>query len=580
MMNQPAAHRSPDWWRDAVIYQIYPKSWADSNGDGYGDANGVRARLRHLADLGVDAVWFSPFYRSPDNDGGYDVADYRDIDPRFGTLAEVETLIAEAHDLGIRVLVDIVPNHTSEHRFFQAALGTAPGSPEWARYHVARGRGDNGALPPNNWRCVFSGDAWSPIRDAEGAPTGYWYLHLFDSTQPDVNWDNPDVIGEFDETLRFWLDRGVDGFRIDVAHGLVKVPGLPDSEGSLEVRDAEGTLVDVVPEPMWDQPGVHEIYRRWRAIADTYTPARIFVGEIWVGTAHRLADYLRADELHTGFNFPFLRCNFRADEFRTVIDDSLRNDRAVGAPTTWVIENHDVPRAVHRYAFNDRGRTGRPEEGTDRLEYRILTTPITEEQERVGRDRARAAMLLILALPGSAYIYQGQELGLEEVTGIPAAERQDPAWFRSGGTDGLRDGCRVPLPWTRSGNSFGFSTGPAAWLTQPAHWRDLSAEAQADDPASTLRLTRTALHLRRTMPALGDGEMQWRDDLGLGDEVLAFERPGRLGGPSVLVVCNTGATPVTVPQPGVILASSRPTLERLASDDVVVPADTAVWFER
>ncbi len=581
MTNHRAAHRSPDWWRDAVIYQIYPKSWADADGDGYGDANGVRARLRYLADLGVDAIWFSPFYRSPDNDGGYDVADYRDIDPRFGTLAEVEALIAEAHDVGIKVLVDIVPNHTSsEHRFFQAALGTAPGSPEWARYHVARGRGVDGALPPNNWRCVFSGDAWSPIADAAGRPTGFWYLHLFDSTQPDVNWDNDDVIGEFDETLRFWLDRGVDGFRIDVAHGLVKVPGFLDSEGSIEVRDADGMLLDVLPEPMWDQPGVHDIYRRWRAIANTYTPERIFVGEIWVGTAHRLADYLRPDELHTGFNFPFLRCNFRADEMRVVIDDSLRNDRAVGAPTTWVIENHDVPRAVNRYALNDRGRTGHPEEGEHRLEYRVLTTHLDESLERTGRDRARAAALLMLALPGSTYLYQGQELALDEVTSIPVEERRDPAWFRSGGSDGLRDGCRVPMPWVRSGATFGFSAGPSAWLTQPAHWRDLSAEAQTDDPASMLSLMRTALRIRRSSPVLGDGEMTWRDDLALGDAVLAFERPARGGAAAILVVCNTGSEPVTVPQPGVILASSRPTLERLASNDVVVPADTAVWFER
>ncbi len=573
------AHRNADWWRDAVIYQIYPKSWNDSNGDGFGDANGVRARLRYLGDLGVDAVWFSPFYKSPDHDGGYDVADYRDIDPRFGTLAEVEALIEEAHGFGLKVLVDLVPNHTSsEHRFFQAALATAPGSPEWARYHVAKGRGANQELPPNNWRCVFTGDAWSPILDASGAATGYWYLHLFDSTQPDVNWENPDVVEEFDTTLRFWLDRGVDGFRVDVAHGLAKVPGLPDSQGEQRLLDADGQLIDIVPEPMWDQPAVHDVYRHWRAITDVYQPTRIFVGEIWVGTPARLANYLRPDEMHTGFNFPFLRANFRAPELRAVIDSSLANDRMVGASTTWVVENHDVPRVVNRYALNDRGLNDAPEATGTGLEARILRTPLSEQQERQGRDRARAMMLTMLALPGSTYIYQGQELALEEVIDIPESERQDPAWFRSGGVDGLRDGCRVPLPWTRAGETFGFSSGKA-WLTQPRHWRDLSIEAQTDDPASMLELTRKALRLRRSEPTLGEGEMVWRDDLALGSPVLAFERPGRFGRPGILVLCNTGDQDVALPNAGLMVASSRVPLERTASNALVIPPDTAVWLE-
>ncbi len=573
------AHRNADWWRDAVIYQIYPKSWNDSNGDGFGDANGVRARLRYLADLGVDAVWFSPFYKSPDHDGGYDVADYRDIDPRFGTLAEVEALIEEAHGFGLKVLVDLVPNHTSsQHRFFQAALATAPGSPEWARYHVAQGRGANQELPPNNWRCVFTGDAWSPILDADGVATGYWYLHLFDSTQPDVNWENPDIVEEFDTTVRFWLDRGVDGFRVDVAHGLAKVPGLPDSQGEQRLLDADGQLIDIVPEPMWDQPAVHDVYRHWRAITDAYQPTRIFVGEIWVGTPARLANYLRADEMHTGFNFPFLRANFRASELRAVIDASLANDRVVGASTTWVVENHDVPRVVNRYALNDRGLNDAPEATGSGLEARIVRTPLSEQQERLGRDRARAMMLTMLALPGSAYIYQGQELALEEVINIPASERQDPAWFRSGGVDGLRDGCRVPLPWTRAGETFGFSTD-SAWLTQPRHWRELSIEAQTDDPASMLELTRKALRLRRSEPALGEGEMVWRDDLTLGSSVLAFERPSRFGRPGILVVCNTGAEDAAIPRAGLMLASSRVPLERTASNALVIPPDTAVWLE-
>lgn len=569
-----------DWWRDAVIYQIYPKSWADADGDGYGDAAGVRARLPYLAQLGVDAIWFSPFYSSPDNDGGYDVADYRAIDPRFGSVDEVVALVSEAHTLGLKVLIDLVPNHTSsEHRFFKAALATAPGSPEWDRYIVARGRGEHGELPPNNWRSVFSGDAWSPILDADLVPTGSWYLHLFDSTQPDVNWSNPDIQQEFDDTIRFWLDRGIDGFRIDVAHGLVKAAGLPDSPGPLEVLDDDGAIVDITPEPFWDQPGVHDIYRRWRAIADEYAPARIFVGEIWVGTPARLAAYLRPDELHTGFNFPFLRANFDGAELRAVIDSSLANDRAVGATTTWVTENHDVPRAVNRYAHNDRNRHPDGEEHGVRLESRILRSPLTDESERLGRDRARAMLLLMLALPGSTYLYQGQELGLDEVIEIPDFERRDPAWFRSGGVDGLRDGCRVPFPWKAQGTSFGFAPeGARAWLTQPHRWAQLAADVQQADPVSTLSLTRKAIGIRSSEPALGDGAIHWRDDLGLGQDVLAFERPAVGDAAGVLIVTNCGDDPVEVPQAGAILVSSRLPLERTPANAVIVPANCTVWF--
>ena len=571
--------RTSDWWRDAVIYQIYPKSWADADGNGHGDAAGVRQHLPYLVELGVDALWFSPFYRSPDNDGGYDVADYRDIDPRFGTLAEVEALVQDAHALGLKVLIDLVPNHTSsEHRFFQAALKTAPGSPEWARYHVLPGRGEHRELPPNNWRCVFTGDAWSPILDDDGAPTGYWYLHLFDTTQPDVNWENDDIRAEFDATIRFWLDRGIDGFRVDVAHGLAKEAGLPDSVGPVEVLDDAGNVVDIVPEPMWDQPAVHDIYRHWRSIANEYEPARIFVGEIWVGTPARLAAYLRPDEMHTGFNFPFLHANFRGDELRKVIDESLANDRAVGAPTTWVLENHDVPRVVNRYAFNDRGRNADPETTGTRLENRIHRTPLTDDTERLGRDRARAGMLLMLSLPGSAYIYQGQELSLDEVIEIPEFEREDPAWFRSEGLDGLRDGCRVPMPWKQHGTSFGFAPeGARAWLTQPHRWAQLAVDVQESDPVSTLALTRKALRLRRDESCLGDGEMHWRDDLELGTEVLVFERRGS-NGSSMLVVTNTGADTVEVPNAGEVLASSCLPIVRTPANAIEVPANCTVWL--
>ena len=572
-------HRAIDWWRDAVIYQIYPKSWSDSNGDGYGDCAGVRARLPYLAELGIDAIWFSPFYRSPDNDGGYDVADYRDIDPRFGTVEEVVEMVREAHDLGIKIIVDIVPNHTSsEHRYFKEALKTAPGSPEWSRYHVLPGKGRHGEQPPNNWRSVFAGEAWTQILDKSGRPTGYWYLHLFDDTQPDVNWDHPDIVEEFEETIRFWLDRGIDGFRVDVAHGLIKTPGYPDDNGEVTVTNADGTIADVLPRPYWDQPGVHEIYKRWRAIANAYDPARIFVGEIWVGTPARLANYLREDEMHTGFNFPFLKGNWRAQELRPIIDESLRNDAAVGATTTWVLENHDVPRVVTRYAPL-RQQALALEEQESQLSAQIQEVALTEDDFKRGRRRARAGMLLMLSLPGSAYIWQGQELALEEVTEMPDDERQDPVWFRTKGVEKGRDGCRVPIPWTRSGSSMGFGPdGSKPWLTQPEHWRELSVEVQEDDPASMLELTRKALHIRRREMALGDGEMVWRDDLGLGEHVLAFERPPIDGSPAVLVVANTGQQPVELPNAGSLLVASQPTIERTSANTVVIPADTTVWL--
>lgn len=572
-------HRAIDWWRDAVIYQIYPKSWVDADGDGYGDCAGIRTRLPYLAELGIDAIWFSPFYKSPDNDGGYDVADYRDIDPRFGTVDDVVAMVGEAHDLGIKVLIDIVPNHTSsEHAFFQAALQTAPGSPEWARYHVLAGKGVNGEQPPNNWKSVFAGEAWSRILDKSGRPTGYWYLHLFDDTQPDVNWEHPDIVEEFDQTIRFWLDRGIDGFRIDVTHGLVKAAGFPDDNGESTVKNMDGSIADILPRPYWDQPGVHDIYRRWRTIANEYSPARVFVGEIWVSTPARLAAYLREDELHTGFNFPFLKANWKASELRPIIVDSLRNDEAVGATTTWVLENHDVPRVVTRYAPLEQ-ESLELEEQESQLSAQIQEQTLGEEDFKRGRRRARAGMLLMLALPGSAYVWQGQELSLEEVTDMPDDERQDPVWFRTKGVEKGRDGCRVPIPWTREGSAMGFGPdGSKPWLTQPDAWRELSVEAQEGDPASMLELTRKALHIRRREMCLGDGEMIWRDDLGFADAVLAFERPPIDGSSAVLVIVNTGREDVELPNAGAVLISSQPTIERTAANALVIPADTTVWL--
>ncbi|MDH3958433.1 MAG: glycoside hydrolase family 13 protein [Actinomycetota bacterium] len=544
-----------DWWRSAVIYQIYPKSWADSDGDGFGDIAGIRARLAHLVRLGVDAVWFSPWYRSPQADGGYDVTDFTSIDPMFGDVTDVEALVVEAHDLGLKVIVDIVPNHTSdEHAFFVEAMASEPGSAAWGRYHCARGR-DDGANPPNDWRSVFGGPAWDPIPDVEGDPTGWWYLHLFDSGQPDLNWDHPDVRTHFLDILRFWLDRDIDGFRIDVAHGLVKAAGYPDSG---EGRGLRSTLGEILALPQWDQPGVHEIWREWRAVANTYHPPRAFVGEVWVDSDESLAAYLRPDELHTAFNFDYLKAPWEAGTLRAVITSSLHAPGLVEAPSTWVLENHDVPRARTRY--------GLEAVGGQMPRSNIARPPQVRADDVRGVARARAAMVFMLGLPGSAYIYQGQELGLPEVIDLPPAARQDPAYLRTGGDEGFRDGCRVPMPWTTGGPSFGFSPTGVSWLPIPAEWGAFSVEAQTDDPGSMLELTRHALRLRRSEPALGVGDLMWVSEPG--DTCLVLRRPAPDSDPDVLVAMNMGNAPSLVAATEVIAFSG----------DHPEPGDGGFWL--
>ncbi len=546
-----------DWWRHAVVYQIYPRSFADSNGDGVGDINGIRARLGYLAGLGVDAIWINPWYPSPMKDAGYDVSDYRAIEPVFGTMADAVALIAEAHAAGIRVILDIVPNHTSDqHRWFQAALAAGPGSPERDRFVFRDGRGSGGDLPPNDWMSEFGGPAWTRVVEADGRP-GQWYLRLFAPEQPDVNWNHPDVHAEFTETLRFWFDRGVDGFRIDVAHGLVKDGGLADING-LPFPLPDDTP-DGVEHPHWDQPGVHDIFRSWRQVADAYDGPRVFCGEIWVGRDHRLTAYLRPDELHTAFNFNFLMAPWLAEPLRATITSTLAAHAAVGAPATWVLGNHDVCRPVSRYA--------RPQErvqaGFPSLQG-YLSLPSDLE---AGRRRARAAALLSLALPGGAYIYEGEELGLPEVEDIPLAARQDPMVAGTGGTNVGRDGCRVPIPWTSDGSSYGFGPdgGEAPWLPQPVGWGDVSAAAQDGDPSSSLELYRTALAVRAAHPALGDGSLAWVD---AGADALAFTREPGFG-----CWVNLGPEPLPLPAGAAVLVASGP----LAGG--ALPTDTAAWLQ-
>ncbi|MEU5795112.1 glycoside hydrolase family 13 protein [Streptomyces sp. NPDC047813] len=557
-----AGHRR-DWWREAVIYQVYPRSFADSNGDGMGDLEGVRSHLPYLRDLGVDAVWLSPFYASPQADAGYDVADYRAVDPMFGTLLDADALIREAHGLGLRIIVDLVPNHSSDqHEWFKRALAEGPGSPLRERYHFRPGKGADGELPPNDWESIFGGPAWTRVTEPDGTP-GEWYLHLFAPEQPDLNWEHPAVGDEFRSILRFWLDMGVDGFRIDVAHGLVKAEGLPDL-GSAEQLKLLGN--DVMP--FFDQDGVHAIYRQWRTILDEYankmepegpssegrwreTGGRIFVAEAWTPTVERTANYVRPDELHQAFNFQYLSTAWDAAELRAVIDSTLEAMRPVGAPATWVLSNHDVTRHATRFA-NPAG----------------LGTQIRTAGDRgLGLRRARAATLLMLALPGSAYLYQGEELGLPDVVDLPDEVRQDPAYFRGAGQDGFRDGCRVPIPWTRTGSSYGFGDG-GSWLPQPASWGELSVEAQTGAAGSTLELYRAALAARRAQPDLGAGDtLEW---LRAPEGVLAFRRG------EFVCVANTTGESVTTPAYGRVLLASGEVAE--TGGEAKVPADTTVWW--
>jgi alpha-glucosidase len=550
------------WWRDAVIYQIYPRSWADSDGDGIGDLPGITSRLPHLTALGVDAVWISPFYTSPQNDAGYDVADYRDIDPRFGTLADADALLERAHELGLRVLFDLVPNHSSsEHPWFQEALASPPGSAARARYVFRDGKGPDGEQPPNNWRSNFGGPAWTRITEPDGSP-GQWYLHLFDTTQPDFDWTNPEVGDEMESVIRFWLDRGVDGFRIDVAHGLVKVPGLPNAPD-----DAHEMSVARTSElPMWDQPGVHDIYRRWRKVTDSYAvdgqdADRILCAEAWVWPTAALAMYVRPDELHQSFNFGFLVTPWIAGELRAEITASLEAVADIGAPQTWVLSNHDVVRHASRLGYP-------PVSGPLRMSGIGAEDP--QPDAALGLRRARAATTVMLSLPGSAYVYQGEELGLPEATELPDDVRQDPTWERSGYTSRGRDGCRVPVPWEADAPSFGFGPSDKTWLPQPAVYGDLAPDRQDGVEGSTLELYRTLLRLRQELRP-GRGELTWLD---LGPDVLAFEVTTASGTP-LRVIANLGREFVPLGDAEeVLVASGELDLER------GIPTDCAVWLKR
>jgi alpha-glucosidase len=510
-----------EWWRSAVLYEIYVRSFADSDGDGVGDLPGIRARLPYLRDLGVDGIWLTPFFPSPGADHGYDVADYADVDPQFGTLADFDALVADAHELGLRVTIDVVPNHTSnEHAWFRNALAD-PSHPDRARYLFRPGR-DGG--PPNNWVSAFGGPAWT-LDEASGE----YFLHLFAPEQPDLDWHNPQVQADFEEILSFWLYRGVDGFRIDVAHALFKDKLLLDEPAGVSIA-RPGATEGFDRERAIDQPEVHPLYRRWRELVDGYGDGRMLVGEVVLRDQERVAQYVRPDELHLAFNFRLLWEPWQAEALRAAIDGTLAALEAVGATPTWVLENHDMTRIVTRYG---------------------------------GLDAARAAAILLVALPGTIFLYEGQELGLEEVD-LPDGLRQDPVFFRSGGVRKGRDGCRIPVPWERDPPGFGFTDG-TPWLPIPGAWGDVSVAAQADDSASTLELYRAALAARRASDALGVGSFAWRD---APEGALAFER--RSEQEHVVCIVNVAADGLDLPD-GELLLSSRPGVVRH------LPPDTAAW---
>jgi alpha-glucosidase len=489
-----------EWWRRASVYQLYVRSFSDANGDGVGDLHGVVERLDYIASLGVDAIWLNPCYPSPDHDGGYDISDYTQIDPTYGGLAALEKLLGAAHERGLRVMMDLVPNHcSSDHPWFREALAAPPGSAARARFHFRDGRGPNGAEPPNNWRSTFGGSAWTRVVRADGPEQ--WYLHSFDSTQPDFNWANADVAELFDDVLRTWFDRGVDGFRIDVAYAMVKHADLPDADDPDDNPYA------------WNQPGVHEIFKRWHMIAETYHRDLALVGEVWL-PPEATGEYIRSGRLNQVFYFDLMRQDWSATGFRDSIDATLASVPSGGGVPAWTLNNHDVHRAVSRYGLVAR----EPMYTVDANAAR--TRPRGQVDVELGVRRARAAALLLLALPGSAYLYQGEELGLPEVMDIPAGQRRDPIWIRSGQREFGRDGSRVPLPWRPHGATLGFSPDGAAepWLPQPDWFSRFAVETEDADPTSTLSLFRSALLLRRSL-FVGDA-FEWLD--AGRDDVLAF----------------------------------------------------------
>jgi alpha-glucosidase len=540
------AQPGSQWWRSGVIYQIYPRSFADSNGDGLGDLKGITSRLDSLAALGIDAIWLSPFYCSPQKDAGYDVSNYVDVDPIFGTLADFDDLLEKAHGLGIRVMIDLVPNHSSDqHQWFQKALAAEPGSPERAFYHFKDGLGENGELPPNNWVSMFGGPAWTRVIEKDGKP-GQWFVHLFDSSQPDLNWANPEVQLEFENILMFWLDRGVDGFRVDQPHAMAKSEGLPDHP---YVKDAGAGFIEGRENPpMWFQEEVHEIFRNWRKILESYPGDRAMCGEAYVYPLSLMAKWVRSDEFHQTFNFRFLDAGWDSKKLFDAINESFEAFDGVGAPSTWVLNNHDVIRHTSRFG----GDYGRATASDGIGSGQAQPDPV------LGLQIAKGATLFMLGLPGASYLYQGEELGLPEHTTLENKYRQDPTFARTNGARVGRDGCRIPLPWEPEGDSSGFSESGKSWLPQPTSYKELARSIQEQDSESTLSFYKTALGLRKQL-GLGEGSFSWLAGH-QGPETLGYENSG------VKVIYNFGTQPVDLSNFEILISSEPLSGKQLATN--------------
>ena len=558
-----ALSQDKNWWRQAVIYQIYPRSFKDSNGDGIGDLKGITSKIDYLSSLNVDAVWLSPFYPSALADGGYDVDDYRDVDPKLGSLADFDEMLSKLHEVGIRVFVDIVPNHSSNrHEWFKEAIAAEPGSPARNRYIFRDGKGANGELPPTNWPSHFAPSAWTH-ESAMGGKYNQWYCHLFAPEQPDFNWDNREIEDDFLKTLKFWSDRGVDGFRIDVAHALKK-----DLSEPLKDQDRYPDLVNRMAGEniLFDRDDVHEIYKEWRKLFNQYDPPRVAVAEAYV-PADRLALYASEEELGQAFNFELLNANFNAHEFKTVIDRGLTQAKALGSSSTWCLNNHDQMRPATKYGLLTT---------VDQIRWKNSAGKTSPLDENLGLRSAIAASMLIMALPGCTYIYQGEELGLHEVLGIPEDQIQDPQYLRNHKVDVGRDGCRVPLPWSSTGSSYGFGDG-GSHLPQPEWFAKKSVELESQDPHSPLSTFRRALELRKGLVA--PEEMQWHET---GDaNVLHFSRPNGWH-----CITNFGRGHFDLTGKGEILHSSAPLaqagiflihgVETRGND---LPPATTVWLK-
>lgn len=560
----PKHAQSAPWWQDAVIYQVYPRSFADANGDGMGDLRGVTSKLQYLKDLGVGAVWLSPFYTSPQADAGYDVADYRNVDPMFGDLADFDEMLTNAHALDMRIIVDLVPNHSSdEHEWFVQALAAAPGSRERERYMFRDGKGEHGEIPPNNWISVFGGEAWTRVTEADGNP-GQWYLHIFDTKQPDLNWENPEVQEEMEDVLRFWLDRGVDGFRVDVAHGMVKAEGLPDWDAKVAMvagnETVEGNMApsgSAAP-PYFDQEGVHAIYERWNKVLAAYDGDRMLVAEAWVEPMSRIFRYVREGEMQQAFNFGFLLAGWDAQRMMDNVVETLAEASVVSAPPTWVLSNHDTVRHSTRYGLSDPTTFPKGIDATDE-----------QPDEALGWARGRAAAMVMFGLPGSAYIYQGDELSLPEHTTLPNELRQDPSFFRTNGVERGRDGCRVPMPWVSGapGNGFGPATASEPWLPQPESYSRYAADRQVGMEGSTYELYKLVLGLR-TEHELGHGKLVWSELNDADRGLLAFTNR------EMLVLANLGDTPVGVPSGYRVAAASQTE----AIQEGLLTPNSALWL--